>query len=114
MAMQLTHSQPLLPTDQSRVGALYNLLLRSRILILLCTLNANVAVIDWSVLCEPALNTKSELHLNYIVSQVLRSSAFEGMLLKATWPGNEAVPQSLLDEIIKHSIPAFKYGRAVS
>lgn len=54
------------------------------------------------------------LNLDQIVSQVLRSSAFEGMLLKATWPGNEAVPQSLLDEIIKHSIPAFKYGRAVS
>ena len=36
------------------------------------------------------------------------------MLLRATWPGNEAVPQSLLDEIIKHSIPAFKYGRSVS
>ena len=45
--------------------------------------------------------------------QVLRSSAFEGMLLRATWPGNEAVPQDLLTEIIKHSIPAFKYGRAV-
>ena len=45
--------------------------------------------------------------------KVLRSSAFEGMLLRATWPGNEAVPQDLLTEIIKHSIPAFKYGRAV-
>ena len=36
------------------------------------------------------------------------------MLLRATWPGNEAVPQDLLTEIIKHSIPAFKYGRAGS
>jgi len=35
------------------------------------------------------------------------------MLLRATWPGNEALPQDLLTEIIKHSIPAFKYGRAV-
>ena len=44
----------------------------------------------------------------------MKSSAFEGMLLRATWPGNDAVPQELLDEIIKHSIPAFKYGRSVS
>lgn len=74
-----------------------------------------------SISVTPCLKyTVSQLHrvliipyLNYTVSQVLRSSAFEGMLLKATWPGNEAVPQSLLDEIIKHSIPAFKYGRAV-
>ena len=47
------------------------------------------------------------------LSQVMRSSAFEGMLLRATWPGNEAVPMDILTEIIKHSIPAFKYGRAV-
>jgi hypothetical protein len=50
----------------------------------------------------------------YRRAKVLRSSAFEGMLLKATWPGNEAVPENILNEIIKHSIPAFKYGRASS
>lgn len=44
----------------------------------------------------------------------MRSSAFEGMLLKATWPGNEPVPQDILTEIIKHSIPAFKYSQSVS
>ena len=36
------------------------------------------------------------------------------MLLKATWPDDEPIPQHLLDEIIKYSIPAFKYSRAVS
>jgi hypothetical protein len=50
----------------------------------------------------------------YRRAKVLRSSAFEGMLLKATWPGNEAVPENILSEIIKHSIPAFKYGRSSS
>ena len=48
----------------------------------------------------------------YRRAKVLRSSAFEGMLLKATWPDNNPVPQQLLDEIIKYSIPAFKYGRS--
>ena len=48
----------------------------------------------------------------YRRAKVLRSSAFEAMLLRATWPGDDPVPQELLDEIIKHSIPAFKYGRA--
>lgn len=48
-----------------------------------------------------------------VSTQVLRSSAFEGMLLKATWPGNEPVPQEILVEIIKHSIPAFKYSQSV-
>ena len=47
----------------------------------------------------------------YRRAKVLRSSAFEAMLLRATWPGDDAVPQDLLDEIVKHSIPAFKYGR---
>jgi hypothetical protein len=49
----------------------------------------------------------------YRRAKVMKSSAFEGMLLRATWPGNDAVPQELLDEIIKHSIPAFKYGKSV-
>jgi hypothetical protein len=35
------------------------------------------------------------------------------MLLKATWPGNEPVSQEILVEIIKHSIPAFKYSQSV-
>jgi hypothetical protein len=59
-------------------------------------------------------STTHQPHLSLtFVSQVVRSSAFEGMLLKATWPGDEAVPQDILTEIIKHSIPAFKYGRSV-
>jgi hypothetical protein len=45
---------------------------------------------------------------------VLKSSTFEGLLLKATWPGNEAVPSSILTEIIKYSIPAFRYSRSDS
>jgi hypothetical protein len=49
----------------------------------------------------------------YRRAKVLRSSAFEGMLLKATWPGDKEVSQETLNEIIKHSIPAFKYGRSV-
>jgi len=48
------------------------------------------------------------------LTQIMRSSSFEGMLLKATWPSDEPVQQALLDEIIKYSIPAFKYGRSVS
>ena len=43
----------------------------------------------------------------------MRSSAFEGMILKATWPGNEAIPNEILTEIIRHSIPAFKYSQSV-
>eukprot|EP01041_Mallomonas_annulata_P002976 gene2976-5837_t len=50
----------------------------------------------------------------YRRAKVLRSSAFEGMLLKATWPDDEPIHQQLLDEIIKYSIPAFKYGRTSS
>lgn len=50
----------------------------------------------------------------YRRAKVLKSSAFEGMLLKATWPGNDPVPADILSEIIKYSIPAFKYSRAVS
>jgi len=56
-------------------------------------------------------STSVYLHA-YRKAKVLRSSAFEGMLLKATWPADEPVPQKLLDEIIKYSIPAFKYGRS--
>ena len=50
----------------------------------------------------------------YRRAKVLRSSAFEGILLKATWPGDDPVTQELLEEIIKHSIPAFKYARSNS
>ena len=50
----------------------------------------------------------------YRRAKVLRSSAFEGMLLKATWPDNDPVPSEILEEIIKHSIPSFKYGRSSS
>jgi hypothetical protein len=49
-----------------------------------------------------------------VIFQVLRSSAFEGMLLKATWPGNSPVPPEILGEIIKYSIPAFKFSSSVS
>lgn len=48
----------------------------------------------------------------YRRAKVLRSSAFEGILLKATWPGDQPVPPDLLTEIIKYSIPAFKYSRS--
>ncbi len=50
----------------------------------------------------------------YRKAKVLKSSAFEGILLKATWPGNEPVPSELLSEIVKYSIPSFKYARSVS
>ncbi len=33
------------------------------------------------------------------------------MLLKATWPGNEPVSTEMLTQIIKYSIPAFKYSQ---
>lgn len=49
----------------------------------------------------------------YRRAKILKSSAFEGMLLRATWPGNDPVPQEILTEIIKHSIPAFKYSQSV-
>lgn len=45
-------------------------------------------------------------------AKAMRSSAFEAMLLKATWPDDEPVPSEVLNEIIKHSIPAFKYGKS--
>lgn len=45
--------------------------------------------------------------------QVMRSSGFEGMLLKATWPGDDPVPHDILGEIIKYSIPAFKFTGVV-
>lgn len=35
----------------------------------------------------------------YRRAKVMRSSAFEGLLLKATWPGDEAVPREILDEV---------------
>lgn len=57
---------------------------------------------------------RDQLSINYfLLFQVLRSSAFEGMLLKATWPGDSPVPQEILAEIVKHSVPSFKYGRSV-
>lgn len=49
----------------------------------------------------------------YRKAKVLKSSAFEGILLKATWPGNDPVPAELLSEIVKYSIPSFKYARLV-
>lgn len=50
----------------------------------------------------------------YRRAKVLRSSPFEGMLLKATWPGTEPISPEILNEIVRHSIPAFKYGSSVS
>jgi hypothetical protein len=50
----------------------------------------------------------------YRRAKVLRSSPFEGMLLKATWPGTEPIAPEILNEIVRHSIPAFKYGSSVS
>lgn len=50
----------------------------------------------------------------YRKAKVLKSSAFEGILLKATWPSNDPVPSELLSEIVKYSIPSFKYARSVS
>lgn len=44
----------------------------------------------------------------------MKSSAFEGLLLKATWPNNEAVPSDLLLDVVKYSIPSYKYARADS
>ncbi len=50
----------------------------------------------------------------YRRAKVLRSSPFEGMLLKATWPSADPVSPDILNEIVRHSIPAFKYGSSVS
>jgi hypothetical protein len=47
----------------------------------------------------------------YRRAKVLKSSPFEGMLLKATWPSNDAVPPEILTDIIKYSIPAFKFAQ---
>ena len=49
----------------------------------------------------------------YRKAKVLKSSAFEGILLKATWPSNDPIPSELLSEIVKYSIPSFKYARSV-
>ena len=37
----------------------------------------------------------------YRKAKVLRSSAFEGMLLKATWPDDEPVPAEILGDAPK-------------
>jgi hypothetical protein len=50
----------------------------------------------------------------YRRAKVVRSSAFEGLLLKATWPGDDPVPADILHEIVKYSIPAFKFSSVVS
>ena len=47
-------------------------------------------------------------------AKVVRSSAFEGMLLKATWPSNDPVQPEILNEIVKYSIPAFKFSSSNS
>ena len=59
------------------------------------------------------LTTSLQDSFSFLLEKVLRSSAFEGILLKATWPGDAPVPQEILTEIVKHSIPSFKYGRSV-
>lgn len=59
------------------------------------------------------LTTSLQDSFSFLPEKVLRSSAFEGILLKATWPGDAPVPQEILTEIVKHSIPSFKYGRSV-
>jgi hypothetical protein len=46
-------------------------------------------------------------------AKVLKSSPFEGLILKATWPNNLPVPKDMVEELIRHSIPAFKYVRWV-
>lgn len=50
----------------------------------------------------------------YRRAKVLQSSAFEAMLLKATWPSNDPVQPEILGEIVKYSIPAFKFASTVS
>jgi hypothetical protein len=46
-------------------------------------------------------------------AKVLRSSPFEALILKATWPDDIPVRYDLLEELVQHSIPAFKYARWV-
>jgi hypothetical protein len=46
-------------------------------------------------------------------AKVLRSSPFEALILKATWPDDMPVRYDLLEELVQHSIPAFKYARWV-
>jgi hypothetical protein len=46
-------------------------------------------------------------------AKVLKSSPFEALILKATWPDNNPVSPVLLEELVKYSIPAFKYARWV-
>lgn len=41
-------------------------------------------------------------------AKVLKSSAFESLLLKATWPEDVPVPQLALQQILYESIPAFE------
>jgi hypothetical protein len=42
-------------------------------------------------------------------AKVLKSSAFESLLLKATWPEDVPVPQIALKQILQDSIPAFEH-----
>lgn len=35
------------------------------------------------------------------------------MLLTATWPNDDPVPKKILNEIVKHSIPAFKFSKVM-
>lgn len=44
----------------------------------------------------------------------MRSSNFESMLLKATWPSDVEVSADVINQLVKHSIPAFRYARHVS
>lgn len=41
-------------------------------------------------------------------AKVLKSSAFEALLLKATWPEDVPVPELALQQILEESIPAFE------
>lgn len=54
------------------------------------------------------------INIHYLQYQVLKSSAFEGMLLRATWPNSQPVQPDILGELIKYSIPAFEYNAEVS
>jgi hypothetical protein len=63
------------------------------------------------ILAKQSKNVYNDL---YRKAKVMKSSAFEGILLKATWPGNDPVPPELLTEIVKYSVPSFKYARTVS
>jgi hypothetical protein len=44
----------------------------------------------------------------------MKSSPFEGILLKATWPDDNPVPSEIVKDLVKYSIPAFKYTYHVS